>query len=227
MKNWFKKKSSLPTLSSPYNQAVRRQQSALALTLLITILIAGIYTYFYAKKQTEARSLQSVIVVAQDITAPKILENSDLKIAKIPQSLLPENALRIGEKEHLIGQTAIEDLEAKQILLPSDLRPNLDPDSISAQFNSDFALSMDEDWFAAKFPSLEVNDQVDLIVTNPRDQLESTTVIARNLTVIQIDQIKNKRQLVLNTTEDQAKAILFAHGLKIPMQLLIHSAIKP
>lgn len=229
MKNWLSNRQKDPLLqvSTPYNQMLKRQHEALLISLIIALAVAGFYTYFYTKDQIAAQQQVSVVVAKQDLSAPHQLTADNLQTVMIAQKLLPDGTFLEKDKDQLIGKSLTQPLKAKQIILAHQIQSDLDPDSISAQFDEWFALSMDEDWFVAKFPDFKANDRVDLLVTNPRNGLDATTVLARDLKVISIGQAKNKRQIVVNSTEEEAKAILFARGLKLPMQILVHSAITP
>ena len=225
LKKLFTPKDVLPSISSPYNQAVKKQQETLLFSLIIALSIAGFYSYFYVQNQIKAENKVKVIVIAQDLEAPHTLTESDLSHAWIPRALLPQGYFLDTKRSEAIGRTLTLPVKAQQVLLSHFTESGMNPNSISAQFEQWFALSMDEDWFVAKLPNLKANDRIDLVVSNPNGNLEETTVLARNLKVIAIRTIGNKRSLIINTTEEEARAILFSRGLKLPMQVLVHSAI--
>lgn len=229
--NWLSKlgltpKGPLPQISTPYNQALKSQQEVLIISLIIAVAVAGFYTYFYTQKKIAAEQKVAVVVAKANLDAPHTLTEGDLQTVMLPQGLLPAGHFLKTELDEVIGQTLNVSLKQKQLVLAHFIQSDLDPTSVSAQFDNAFALSMDEDWFVAKLPNLKANDLIDIVVTNPRGDLEATTVLARSLKVISISKAGNKRSLVVNSTEEEARAILFARGLKLPMQVLVHSAIK-
>ena len=216
----------LPHISTPYNQAVKKQQEALVISLIIAIAVASFYSYFYTQSQIEAEQKIEVIIFNKDLEAPHKITAGDLSQLYVPQGTLPEGSFNLSEQDQLIDQTLTQSVKSKQLVLAHYLQTDLDPNSISAKFDDLFALSMDEDWFVAKFANLKANDRIDIVVSNPREDLAATTTLARSLKVISVSKSGNKRSLVINTSEDEAKAILFAKGLKLPMQILIHAAVE-
>jgi len=88
---------------------------------------------------------------------------------------------------------------------------------------------MDENWFEAKFPALSPHDTVDVLTTNPKEGLWQTIPVAANIPIIemQYDAKGDKKTLVVNLTQDEARAILFARGARLPMHIIVHSSLTP
>jgi hypothetical protein len=109
----------------------------------------------------------------------------------------------------------------------ADIAKNQDPNSITAQFEENFAFTMGEDWLVAKLPSLSRGDLVDVLVTNPKLVTDNTTTVASGLRVLTVEAKSGRKNLVLNLNSEQAQALLFSRGLRLPMQVLVHSAKAP
>ncbi len=219
-------KPKLPEISSPFNQEIKDQQKKFFLSFLIFLIISSIYSYFYVEHKMEAESLAEVYVAKKDFKFPHIIETGDFYLEKFQKQKLPQGFYTPESKEKLIGQALIKNIFAQEIILPHHTQPDLNPESVSAKFEGEFALSMDENWFEAKFPDIKPQDLIDILVSNPEENLDETITIASSMKVIEIQKEKSKKTLIINATEVESRAILFSRGLKLPMQIIVRSGIK-
>ena len=215
---------SVPIVALPYTQEIRKQRRKLEWTFVILILIASFYTYGYWKNYQTQQQLISVVIANGNLIGPKALETSDLRIKKIPKRYLPD--VFFTEITDVANKVLIPDLVKGEILLPKHFQGKLDPESISARFEEQFAFTLDEEWLMARLPELRTNDRIDILVSNPKSNIDQTIPIAQNIRVIEIQQTKTKRTLVLQMTSEQAQPIVFSRGLRLPMQVLVRSSIQ-
>lgn len=213
----------LPVVHTPYRAALERAQRQYFLAFLLLLLLFGYYAYRYTQHQATQNQLVEVVVAKTDLAAPKTLEPSDLSLIQLPQKWVPTSAQT--SVETLRGKTLRRSLEANEVLVKLDTQDDLNPDSVSAQFDQAFAFTLGEDWLVAKLPNLKPGDTVDILATNPEANTEATTVVAAALRVITLDKAGARKNLVINTTAEQAQALLFTRGLRLPMQVITHSAI--
>jgi len=231
MKNMFKKMkqkrlSPVPQISTPFNMEIKRQQDRWFVSFLILLLVSGFYTYFYLQHKKESEKLVTVYVAQSDIKYPHVLESKDFSTEVFPQNKLPKSFYEKSEKNPLIGQTLIQNILEHEVFLPHHIHPDLDPESVSAKFDESFALAMDEDWFQSKFSEVKENDFIDIVVSNPDSDLDATMTIVTKMKVIDIQEDKNKKTLIINATEEEARSIIFSRGLKLPMQILVRSGVE-
>ena len=215
----------LPKISTPYDTALKRQQKTWFISIVLGLLMVGFYSWFYVQHRVNSQDLVPVMVAINDLQAPALLVKDNFKEVMMPKALVPVRTFKETNMPDLVDQTIQQNLVAYQVLLPHHLQADLNPDSISAAFDTDFVLSVGEDWFVSKFPNLKAQDRIDILVSNPRSNLDATTTLVRNLKVIEISKLSGKKHLTLNTTEEEARGLLFARSLKLPMQILVHSAI--
>ena len=219
-----KKQNPLPHVSSPYNLMVKRTQQNFLFTFLLLLGFTSIYTYFYVEQKIEREQLVRVYAAKTEITPPKTLEKNDLVLLRISKKSLPTGYFEVAKENPVLGKTLVREVVKNEILLPHHLQIGIDPDSVSAQFEEFFAFTMDEDWFQAKLPNLKTNDLIDVVVSNPKQDLEASQIIVEAIKVIAIQTKNNKRTVVVNVTTDEAKSILFVRGLRLPMQILVRSS---
>jgi len=217
----------VPTYTPPYNQCVKRQRRRFFLSFLLVLLISSFYTLYNAKQRIANEELVHVWVTNQDVPSPTAIEQAHLQTHYFARKNLPE--LYFEASEDVIGKVLIQDVVKNEILLPHYFTETIDTSSISTKFQKSFALTMDENWFEAKFPALSPNDTVDVLTTNPKKGLRQTIPVASNISIIemQYDEKGNKKTLVVNLTQDEARAILFARGARLPMQIIVHSSLTP
>lgn len=215
----------LPCTTTPYRAELERVQRRYALLILLLVGAIGWYAYKYAQARHSAEQLVSVVVASTDLKAPHQLEASDLRTLEIPQQLQPAGTWT--ETKDLVGQTLLRSVVAQEILLPADVHPELDSKSISAKFTEAFAFSLGEDWLVAKLPNVRPGDMVDILASNPKGRLAETTPVAEGLKVLAVPSRSGRKSLVVNATQTEAQALLFARGLRLPMQVLVHSALPP
>ena len=208
----------------PYTQEIRAQRKKFQLTFVLVALIATFYTYSFYKQHQSKEVLLDVVVAIKEIDGPKAIESSDIEVRKIPRRYLP--SVFFTSLAEVEGNVLVPDAIPGEILLPSHFQGKLDPKSISAKFEDDYAFTLDEEWLVARLPQLRPNDRIDILVSNPKGGLDQTVVVAQKIRVITIQESKAKRTLVLQMTQDQAQPVIFARGLRLPMQVLVHSSIR-
>ncbi len=215
----------LPTRTLPYNRLLKIQNRRFFISFLILLGTSLFYSYHSAKQKIVANELVEVWVVKETLLPPVEIEAKNLEAKYFPKKNLPIEFYE--SKENLVGKILIAKVVENQILLPHYFSESVDENSISTRFGSRFALTMDEDWFEAKLPELAKNDLIDILITNPKRNISETVLIARNLPIIeiQIDSKNNKKTLVVNTSEEAARAILFVRGAHLPMHILVHSSL--
>jgi len=183
------------------------------------------YSYYSAQQKIIANELVHVWVAKKTISPPVKITGEQLAAKFFPRKNLPVEFLTT--KEVVIGKTLIGRVLENQVLLPHHFAELVDENSISTKFQNLFALTMDESWFEAKLPELVKNDIIDILITNPKRGIKETVLIAQSLPIIetQLDPKSNKKTLVVNTSADAARAILFVRGARLPMHILVHSSV--
>ncbi len=220
-----RRRQRLPFTTTPYRAELERVQRRWLILLLLLTGALGWYSYQYVQAHQAAEVMVSVVVATADVAAPHELTAEDLTTFKIPQRLVPAGVWT--EPAELVGQTLLRSVVANEILVAADVHPDLDPKSISAKFEEAFAFSVGEDWLVAKLPNLRSGDTVDILASNPKGRITDTTPVAEGLKVLAVETRSGRKQLVVNVTEVEAQALLFARGLRLPMQVLVHSALPP
>jgi len=223
--NYWYAKPALPVVSLPYNVALKRQQERWLITFILLIAITGYYVYVYREQQRIRKEAVTVLVFSEDLQRPVKLTPAHLKTQTFSRFQLPQGTYNSEATESLVGQTLVRDVMANEVVLPHHVQSKLNPESVSAQFENAFAFTMDEDWFQAKLPNLRGGDIIDILVSNPDSDLEATITVAQGLEVVQIQQLNQKKTLIVKVTDAQAKQILFARGLRLPMQVLLYSSL--
>ncbi len=214
----------VPKVVLPYTQEIITQRRKFQLTFLLIALITSFYTYSHWKQHQNKEALLDVVVAVKSIDGPKVIEASDVEVKKIPRRYLPETFFT--SVEEVEGNVIVPDAIVGEVLLQKHFQGKLDPKSISAKFESDYAFTLDEEWLIARMPELRPNDRIDILASNPKGSIDQTLVIAQNIKVIEIQKGKSKRTLVLQMTQEQAQPVIFARGLRLPMQVLVHSSIR-
>ncbi len=217
----FFKPKTLPVVTTPYRLALEQTQERYALLLIVTLIALGYYSYVYTLNKTAAETLVPIVVAKQDLTYPRILTVNDLTLLEVPAKWRPKGATQ--DLKNAVGKTLLRDLVAFEFLLPSALSSSQDPDSITAEFKRDFAFVIGEEWLVSKIPSLAAGDRVDVLASNPKALEESVITVAQAIPVLKVSTEGGRRLLVLNTTPEQAASLLQSRGLRLPMQILIHS----
>jgi len=217
----------LPVCTLPYNQRAKRRRKRFLFPLLVLLLLSTFYTIYSTKWRIAREELLHVWVVNQDLIAPTEIELSHLKTHYFPRKNLPTSVFL--KSEDIVGKVLIRDVVANEILLPHYFTQEVDVNSISTKFQKSFALTMDENWFEAKFPTLASHDTIDILTTNPKASFSQTIPVAQNISVIEIQygEKNDKKTLVVNLTQDEARAVLFARGARLPMHIIVHSSLSP
>ncbi|NCP66871.1 hypothetical protein GW756_01020 [bacterium] len=216
------RKTPLPMVMTPYRAALEKTQKQYFVGLVLLLCALGYYSYFYIDSQANAQKLSPRLSAKTDLIYPHVLTSEDLIFTKIPNKWLPEGSFE--NAEFLVGKTLVRSIVKNEVLVAADIALQQDPNSITAQFKEDFAFTIGEDWLVSKLPGLSKGDLIDVLVTNPKLSNDSTITIASGLKVIKVDLANGRKNLVLNVTTQQAQGLLFSRGLRLPMQILIHSA---
>ncbi len=218
------KKHPLPYVTLPYNQEIKKIQNRWFFSFLIIFGFAIFYTYQYSQFQVEQNTLIDVVTAKKELVSPMILSESDLMIQEFSKKNIPESYF--SKKEDLIGKPLVQNVISKQIILLNDININSNPDSISSKFTELFAFSIDESWMASRLPEIKKNDKIDVVISNPKKEITETITVAQQVKVIDIQVGKDKKKtLIVNITKDEASAILFSHGLRLPMQVLVYPTL--
>jgi len=223
--NYWYAKPALPVVSLPYNIALKKQQERWLITFILLIAATAYYAYVYLEQQRANKERVTVLVFSETLERPEALIAEHLTTQTFSRSQLPQGAYEAAEKDTLVGQTLVRDVLANEIVLPHHVQSKLNPDSVSAQFENAFAFTMDESWFQAKLPNLKAGDMIDILVSNPEGDLDATITVAQGLEVVTVQRSNQKKTLIVKVTDAQAKQVLFARGLKLPMQVLLYSAL--
>jgi Flp pilus assembly protein CpaB len=223
--NYWYAKPALPVVSLPYNVALKKQQERWLITFILLIAITAYYAYVYLQQQRVNQELLTVLVFSEDLDRPVVLTPEHLTTQTFSRFKLPSGTFATETKASLVGQTLVRDVLANEIVLPHHVQSKLDPESVSAQFENAFGFTMDESWFQAKLPNLKAGDVIDILVSNPEGDLDATITVAQGLEVVTVQRSNQKKTLIVNVTDAQAKQVLFARGLRLPMQVLLHSAL--
>lgn len=221
----FFKPKTLPVVTTPYRLALEKTQRRYALLLVVTLAALGYYSYVYTVNKTAIETLVPVVVAKQDLSYPRILTMDDLTLIDVPQKWVPAGAT--PDPKNYEGKTLLRDLVAFEPILPAAVSSSQDPDSITAEFKRDFAFVVGEEWLVSKIPNLAAGDRVDVLASNPKAQEASVITVAQAVPVLKVSTEGGRRLLVLNTTPEQAASLLQSRGLRLPMQILIHSNRSP
>ena len=226
LKNFaWRKSPSLPKVTLPFDRELKATQRSYLISFLIILAFTGFYSYSYTTSQATQNQLVNVLVASQDIESPAKLEKHQVKIEKFPRKKLPTQIF--DNFDEVIGKTLITSVSKNEVLQSKHFQIAVNPESISAQFSNSFAFTIDESWFVSKLPSLAKNDLIDLLVTNPQQEIGETITVASGLRVLEIQKDSlGRKTIVVNVTQAESQAILFARGLKLPMQLLVQPSIK-
>lgn len=227
IENFKKRKASpLPFVHLPHHYAIKKTQERWFFSFLILLAFSIWYTYQYSQFKVEQNALVSAIVMKQDLSAPIKITAEHLVSIKFSKKLLPENFFE--KTEDLVGKTLVHNVVKNQIVLPHDIHFESDPDSISAQFEDLFAFSIDESWLSSRLPEIRKNDKIDVVVSNPKNIKDQSATVAKQVKVLDVQEGKDKKKtLIVNITKEEAQAILFSQGLRLPMQILVYSSIAP
>ena len=229
--SFLKKKRSrhlpLPVHTLPYNQCVKRQRQRFLFSFLLLLLISMFYTIYNAKQRIDNEELVHVWVAKSNLQSPIKIEQTHLQTNYFPKKTLPESFFL--SSEDIVGKVLITDVMENEIFLSRHFTERIDTSSISTKFQKSFALTMDESWFEAKFPVLAPHDTIDILTTNPKAGFAQTILIAQNIPIIEIqyEEKSDKKTLVINLTQDEARAVLFARGARLPMHIIVHSSLTP
>lgn len=212
----------LLVVTTPYRLALEKTQRQYALFLICVLLGIGYYSYIYIQNQAQSNRLVSLASAKKDLNYPHVLTAEDLAWVEVPLKWAPQGSYK--NVADLLGKTLRRDVVKNEVLVLADVVQKQDPNSITAQFTEGFAFSVGEDWLVSKLPSLSRGDLVDVLVTNPKLNTDSTLKIAESLSVIEVENIGGRKNLVLQVTPAQAESLLFSRGLRLPMQVLVYSA---
>jgi hypothetical protein len=215
----------LPSRTQPYDQCLKKQNRRFLFSFLLLLGTSLFYSYYATQQKIIENELINIWVAKKSLTPPIKIEKKHLEAKYFPRKNLPLDFLEA--EKNILGKTLIERVVENQIFMSHHFAESIAENSISTKFQNLFALTMDEDWFEAKLPELVKNDVIDILITNPKRNIKETVLIAKDLSIIEVQQDpkSNKKTLVVNTTEDSARAILFVRGAHLPMQILVHSSI--
>lgn len=212
----------LPLVTTPYRAELERKQKQYFIGFVLLLIFLGWYSYRYIQHQALQIKPVKVVAAKTDLAAPHKLSFTDLKVIEMPQKWVPISTWQ--DPSALVGQTLRRRLEANEVIVVADVQKHLDPNSITAQFKENLAFALGEDWLSAKLPNLKKTDKIDVLAANPKAGLEGTTTVASSLTVVAVEKSGGRKNLVLNVTPQQAQSLLFTRSLRLPMQVVIHSA---
>ena len=215
------RKPQLPRTNLPHQQETQNLQRQFFITFVILLLFSGWYSFRFIQHQKNLEDLVPVLVAKETVKSPQLVTQTLFKTSQIPRRYLPDQVF--SDLESVQGFILVRDLQPNEVLVPSHLREGISKQSISHKIEGQYALSLDESWLVAKLPALKPQDRIDIMTTNPK-VYNSTNLIAQNLRVLQSIKGKNgKRTLLLEVETAQAEAILYARGLRLPMQILLKS----
>jgi len=214
----------LPRVTHPYHLLVRRTQRRWGLSFLIFLLFMSGSLWSWAQKVSRQEDLIDVVVVRESLEAPLGLESSQIHQEKRPRKWVPEDAL-LG-LDSVIGQTLLTHKSSGQILTALDLGPPINLESISAQFQDHVAFGMDESWFVSRLPEIRSGDGIDILTTHPKSWNGASTIITQNVRVIDVQTSGAHKTLLVNVTHEEAKALMSARGLRLPMGVLVRASQK-
>lgn len=214
----------LPLITLPYDKIIKKQQKKFLLTFLIFLAFSTFYTYFFIQEKIKNEQLITILAFSENLKFPKEIKKTDTKKIQIQQKNLPENIIK--NFKEIEGKTLIQNVVKNEILLPHHFQKAINPDSISSKFTESFAFSLEENWLESDLPQIYKNDRIDILVSNNKKGISETLSIVTNLEVIEVQKNNRGKQiLVINCTEKEAQSILFSRGLRLPMQVLIHSSL--
>ncbi|MDH3324218.1 MAG: GerMN domain-containing protein [Candidatus Peregrinibacteria bacterium] len=224
LKRIFKRQEKVPCpkVTLPFDAEIKKIQEDYLFAFLIFLIIAAFSTYFYSKEVVHKNELVEVLVFSQNFSDPKEIEKSDVHAEKFSRKKITETT--IFDFEEIMGKTLIRPVVKNEILQLHHFQDAVDPESVSSEFNEFFAFAMDESWFVAKVPNIKKNDLIDILVSNPTYNLDQTTTVASAIKVLSVTDQKGKT-IVVNLTETDAQKILFARGLKLPMNILVRPSV--
>lgn len=186
--------------------------------LIVVLLVNALFWQGYKKRQ----DLIPVMAAAKDLDASLTLESKDLKQVFIPQQFLPEGSS--GAVEDFSGKVLLFPLKAQEVILHKHVQPDVHPDSVSTSFEEHYAMTLDQDWFSSVFPQIYKNDWVDILVYKPFAEQQDSEVLIQKARVLHVEKSRGSSALTLNLTHAQSQALFFAHSLKMPLQIVVHSA---
>lgn len=222
LKVWHQaRQTPLLVVTTPYRAALERIQRQYFVGLICVLLGLGYYSYFYLQSKAKAESVVSLVSAQKDLIYPHVLTAEDLAWVEVPAKWVPFSSYR--NVSDLLGKTLRQNVSKNEVLVLADIAFKQDPNSITAQFTNGFAFSVGEDWLVSKLPPLSRGDLVDVLVTNPKLNTDSTLRIAQGLSVIDVENFGGRKNLVLQVTPKQAEGLLFSRGLRLPMQVLVYS----
>lgn len=216
----LQKKYPCPPPPLPYNQKIKEIQNTFLISLLIFLLFGGLYFSKYLEQKKIEASLVNVVVLKKDLTFPATLSLEDITLRLRKKGTLPQNYF--SDPAEVVGQTLVQNVFKNEVLLASDIQNLTDSSATSHKFSQNFAFTLEEKWLEGPFPKLSRNDLVDIIAVNPKGKITDSLILASGVSLIEV----GKKQITLNVTQEAAQSILFARGLSLPIQLLVHSQIK-
>ena len=231
MKKWFTryrdyqrfKAQPLPMVTMPYRAALEKTQRQYVFVLILTLIILGYYSYHYFQAQAKAEKSFKVAVASGDLALWHVVKDTDVTLIDLPHKWRPPSAF--SSSEAVVGQTLIQVVSAQEIIVQADVSKLQNPDSITAQFSDDFAFTVGEDWFVSKLPALVSGDRINVIAMNPKSEAGGSLTVANNLEVIEQKSLSGRKNLVLKVTPEEANNLLASRGLRLPMQVLVHSRL--
>lgn len=212
----------LPRVTHPIDQAIQKSQANLFLTFIMAGIFCATYTYISVHKYNRAHDMIEVYVAQEDLVSPQEIKKEFFQKVLVPRGILPERTVK--DLKDLQEKVLVENVYKNEVLTLNHLKQDVHPESVSGKFNNHFVFTVDENWFDARFPKLKRNDVIDVLVQNMASETRQTSVVASNVRVIELQEEKGKRSLLLNVEMKDVESILFARGLRLPLQILLHPA---
>lgn len=215
-------------ISSNYMEKPTRNYARIELILAIVfaVLAAGAVAWWMFSLGAQKEAI-SVIVAANDLTAPKIIKANDITIRQIPRELAPLNTLTDPAK--LVGQVLTRTKAAREIFTTTDLIYQRDPSSEATLVPAGrvgFVLS--GSWLSGPVPKIKKNDFITLYGALPpsgQGDQGDLGVLVRQAQVLSVAYDKDgfPEVLLLSLTEANAERILQAHTWQYQMVVVVES----
>ncbi len=170
-----------------------------------------------------------MVVAADDLKAPRILSDQDVKQFKIRRELLPQSA--IAEVKDAVGLALIHPISENQVLTINELQGPIDPELGGFKIPAGTqGLVLPAAWLAGPMPKLKNGDLVTILVSGKeRDGSSTTGIAAEHLPVRAVESGSDGvlQRILLIVDVKIAASILQARAGNLLLEVLVEGQGPP
>lgn len=213
-----------PTTTVMWSEVQKLRRKKYFTLAAILALMGAFFITKAVLESNQKNKLTEVFVATKTLEAPQTLADENIVSKLMPMQFVPKNI--ITQKTDLIGKTLTRKINENEIFVHDDISQIIDPNSLTAFMpQGSKSLIIPENWLESPMPDMTEGDTINIIISPATRNIHETKIIASNIRIIRTSQNSRAQgnYIAVLISENDAKNIMYAHSLKIPMNIIINS----